>query len=141
VLWNVTQSPGSLVIPKFWLKLSHVLQGDTWAVDYRRQLFLGNLKGGKKTDGRMRAIRSPRTSGPSKQTGQLLDYFRPEVTVPTARIVYVCSKEFRSQDTDWLQHVNVYHVLPPFVWSCTLAGVNNPSSFVVFGENVRKHKL
>jgi len=59
----------------------------------------------------MRAIRSPRTSGSSKQAGQLRDYFRPEVTVPTAKNVYGCSKEFqhltqnRSQETDWLQRV------------------------------------
>lgn len=69
----------------------------------------------------MRAIRSPRTSGSSKQAGQLRDYFRLEVTVPTAKNVYGCSKEFqhltqnRSQETDWLQRVHVYHVRPPLL--------------------------
>jgi hypothetical protein len=69
----------------------------------------------------MRAIRSPRTSGSSKQAGQLRDYFRPEVTVPTAKNVYGCSQEFqhltqnRSQETDWLQRVDAYHVRPPLL--------------------------
>jgi len=76
----------------------------------------------------MRAIRSPRTSGSSKQAWQLRDYFRPEVTVPTAKNVYGCSKEFqhltqnRSQETDSLQRVDVYHVRPPLLGPADLPG-------------------
>lgn len=149
VSWNVTQSAGSLVIPKFWLQLSHVLRGGTWDVDQRRQLFLGNIffLQNKRKNCRMRAIRSPRTSGSSKQAWQLRDYFRLEVTVPTAKNVYGCSKESqrltqnRSQETDSLQRVDMYHVRPPLLGPADLpvevVTIIWRLSFV-FEENARK---
>jgi len=91
----------------------------------------------------MRAIRSPRTSGSSKQAGQLRDYFRREVTVPTAKNVYGCSKEFqhltqnRSQETDWLQRVPA--VAGPCIPSVAAVTIIWRLS-VVSEENVRKRR-